>query len=123
MTTRASSGGRGLYLEYSRDERIIKTEQDVVDLIARCSEVGTTRLVLYEESLPRAFFDLKSGFAGMVLQKLTDYHIRAAFIISSATILKGRFREMAIECNRGHQFRFFSDRRDAENWLNKRHDR
>jgi hypothetical protein len=34
--------------------------------------------VLYSENLPPAFFDLSSGVAGAILQKLRNYKIRLA---------------------------------------------
>jgi PadR family transcriptional regulator AphA len=59
---------------------------------------------------------LKSGQAGMVLQKLVNYQIKTAAVLSRDQI-RGKFGEFVAETNRGHHFRVFFDRQEAESWL------
>jgi PadR family transcriptional regulator AphA len=104
------------FVEAISDTTCIENEKDVVDLIGACGEFDTDRLLLHGELLPARFFDLKSGYAGMILQKLVNYHIRTAAVVSRDQI-RGRFSEFVVETNRGQHFRVFFDRQQAESWL------
>jgi len=95
---------------------VLRTERDVVDFIGLCGEQNADRLLIQEDSLPDEFFDLKSGLAGMVLQKFMNYHLIAAFVVSP-TKLRGRFKELALEASRNRHFRFFPEKDAALNWL------
>jgi len=97
----------------------IKSEADILDLIAFCGENDTNLLMLYDRNLTPDFFDLKTGFAGMLFQKLVNYHIRAVMILSSDTMLNKRFIELVYESNKGDQFRFYRDKDVAVQWLMK----
>jgi hypothetical protein len=85
------------YIECIPGKRFIANEQDAIDLIAICGEYDTNRLMLHSGNLPEDFFNLKTGFAGIILQKFVNYHIKAAAILPSEQINQGRFKEMVIE--------------------------
>lgn len=110
------SNGRK-YIECISDQRIILSEQEAFDLIGICGEQDTNLLMLHSGNLPEAFFDLKTGLAGAVLQKFVNYQIKAAVILPLERVNQGRFREFALEANRGNQFRVFNNHREAEAWL------
>lgn len=95
----------------------IQGEADALDLVAVCGEYGAQRLILHVENLSDAFFDLKSGLAGAVLLKFSNYWLRVAAVIPAARIGQGRFAEFATETNTGQQFRIFSQRQAALDWL------
>ena len=48
---------------------IIKEIQDFLDLIAN---LHLKKIALYKENLDECFFDLKTGFAGEILQKASN---------------------------------------------------
>ena len=52
----------------------IRTEGS--EIIEACFGASTDRVLLHAENLPVEFFDLSSGVAGSVLQKLRNYRIR-----------------------------------------------
>jgi hypothetical protein len=92
--------------------------QDIVDLISACFENGATSLLLYTENLTEHFFDLSSGEAGPILQKLRQYHMKLAVVLSpTGPQPSTMFRELLKEENKGPHFRVFSDRDAAETWL------
>lgn len=96
----------------------IQSEADALDLVAACGEHGVNRLLFYEENLTDDFFDLRTGLAGAVLLKFSNYTLRAAAVISSVRASTGRFGEMVLEANRrNHDFRVFAERESAEAWL------
>lgn len=107
----------GNYLECEPQGGIIQTESDALDLIAACGENETYNLLIHAENLPEAFYDLRTGFAGAILLKFSNYHLRVAAILDPVKSAQGRFGEMALETNRGDQFRIFPSVESAEAWL------
>ena len=105
------------YIEADPTDFVIQTEQDMLELISACIENDTPNIIIYEDNFSADFFDLKTKLAGALLQKLANYHLRGAGIISLRKIKSERFKELIFECNRGHLFRFFEDKAAAEKWL------
>jgi hypothetical protein len=104
------------YIEGIDGETLLANEQDVLELLGLCLEHDADRILLYPQSFPETFFDLKSGQAGMILQKLMNYHVKAAAIVSP-DFIRGRFKDFVTETNRGNHFRVFHNRDEAEKWL------
>jgi hypothetical protein len=104
------------YVKAARGHTLLAIEQDVVDLICLCGEHDIDRVLLFAESLPQKFFDLRSGEAGMVLQKFANYHIKVAAVLPPS-LIRGKFSEFVLETNRGSQFRIFQSDDDAAQWL------
>jgi len=98
---------------------VVSDEPSALDLIALCGEEQVDIVLLYSENLPVDFFDLKSGVAGRILLKFSNYAIRLAAIIPPEIASQGRFHEMVLETNRGNEFRVFSNRADAIGWIQK----
>lgn len=105
------------YIECVSSEVKLNTEQDALDLIVASIENDTSLLMLHEEVLSEDFFNLSTRVAGAILQKLVNYNVTTAAVISDEAVSGGRFREMALESNKGSHFRIFSTREEAESWL------
>ncbi len=105
------------YLECLPDEWQLASEQDALDLVGACGEYGTQNLMLHAESLPEAFYNLKTRLAGNVMLKFSNYWLRVAAVIPVELSHQGRFGEMVLETNQGNQFRVFATRAEAEDWL------
>ena len=90
---------------------------DPVAAVVGCIERGARGLLLDAGALPAAFFDLRTGVAGDVVQKLVNYGIRLAAVVPDLGAQPERFREFAREANEGRQFRFFATRGEAIDWL------
>lgn len=117
IQVRESNGKK--YIEGLPGYKLIETETDVIDLIGCCGENYSQHILLYPENLSEGFFDLKTLEAGYMLQKFVTYCIRAALVLPLEFELTGRFREMALEANRGQHFRVFHERNQAVDWLLK----
>ncbi|MCX6134621.1 MAG: DUF4180 domain-containing protein [Ignavibacteriales bacterium] len=104
------------FVEAVGDTNLLECEKDVVTLIGFCTEFHADRMMLHGSVLSKNFFDLKSGQAGMILQKLVNYQIKTAAVLARDQI-RGKFGEFVVETNRGHHFRVFFSRQDAEAWL------
>jgi hypothetical protein len=105
------------FVEGTPGERLIARVEDVVTVIEGCFAHGVNRVLLYAENLPEAFFDLRSGQAGAILQKLRTYHIRLALVRSPDVALSQRFSELLVDEQRGLDFRLFEERDAAATWL------
>lgn len=104
------------YLVIENADEVVSGDEYAIDLISHCASHDVDLLLFEQGSLPDSFFELKTGFAGAVLQKFSNYRVKAALIISEDK-LTGRFAELAYESNRGKYFRLFSERSEAEKWL------
>ena len=89
----------------------------MLDLLAFAGERATNLLLLYESNFAPAFYDLSTGLAGEIVQKFSNYQIRAAIIGTFNSIQSGKFREFMIESNKGHQLHFVSKEDAAVQWL------
>lgn len=105
------------YAAGTAGEKLMRKQEDIVDVIGLCFGYDVSRLLLYADNLPDRFFDLRSGEAGEILQKLRNYRIRLAAVLSQDDIGQGKFAAMVGEENRGNDFRVFADRAAAEAWL------
>lgn len=95
----------------------ITCQSDVFDIIGICISNDINWIVMREEVLKEEFINLKTGLAGIVLQKFMDYKIKAAAIIEDKNIIKGRFKELMYELDKNNDFRVFNNITDAENWI------
>jgi hypothetical protein len=105
-----------VYIKGGAGRVLLTNERDLLDLISFCGEQDSNRLLLFAENLPQRFFDLRSGEAGSVLQKFSNYHMKVAAVLQTSHI-RGKFGEFVLETNRGRQFRVFESPEDAERWL------
>lgn len=105
------------YIECVSGERKLYSERDVLDFISICIENDVYTLVLYSDTFSEDFFNLKTGLAGMALQKFINYHIKVAVILENEEKFNDRFKEMIMESNKGNQFRTFKNIADAEIWI------
>jgi hypothetical protein len=58
----------------------IATPQDALELAANAAYLGATGVVLPAARLAPEFFDLRTGLAGEMLQKFSNYDMRLAIV-------------------------------------------
>jgi hypothetical protein len=117
MNYEVTSRGDKTYIKYTSSEYLIRTEQEAIDLIAACIENGTNLIMITSEALSDDFFRLGTGLAGGVLQKFANYRIKAAVVIDDNEKIKGKFKELIAESNKGNNFGVFDNQEKAESWL------
>jgi PadR family transcriptional regulator, regulatory protein AphA len=105
------------FVECLPEGGVITREADALELVGACGEYMCHRLLIHASNLSPDFYNLRTGLAGAVLLKFSNYHIQAAAVIPTEMVSQGRFGEFVLETNRGQQFRIFSDRLSAEVWL------
>lgn len=115
VTLLSQAGKR--YVASCTSNRFICTPQDFVDLLAWGSESKTNLFVLEDLNFVPEFYDLKTGLAGEVLQKLSNYSARLAIVGTFEMVVCERFRELMSESNKGSQVRFARSRDEAISWM------
>jgi hypothetical protein len=108
-TVREVSGWRVLVAEESGP--VLREARDVLDLIAEGMAADARMIAVPVSGLDPSFFQLRSGFAGEVLQKLVNYRFKLAILgdISAYTEASTAFRDLVREANRGNDVLFLPD--------------
>jgi hypothetical protein len=96
---------------------LLETVQDGLDLLSEIGQGGADRLILHAGNINPLFYDLSSGFAGELLQKFANYHVRVAVVGPLPFEVSTSFHEWKTECNRGRQVRFAETLEEAVAWI------
>ena len=74
-------------------------------------------VIVTEENLAADFFDLRTGFAGDLMQRFVNYRARLAIVLADPRAHGERFGELVYEHQAHPHVRFFTSEADARNWL------
>lgn len=95
-------------------EILIAQPQDALDLVMTVSyEDKCDRIVLNKEALAEDFFDLTTGFAGEVLQKMVQYGEKLAIVGDFSSYSSKALRDLIRESNRGKDVFFVPTEQEA----------
>ena len=94
-------------------ETFLNEVEDILDVMANLYSEHITNMIIYEHNLPEKFFDLKTRFAGEVLQKFSSYHMHLAIIGDFEKFNSDSLHAFIRESNRGNQIFFVTDRVSA----------
>ncbi len=100
-------------VEVESERVVIKDTRDALDLMADAQYKDATSILLYEKNLKPDFFDLKTGMAGEILQKYTNYRMRLAIVGEFEKFESRSLQAFIIESNRGKMIAFVPDRETA----------
>lgn len=93
---------------------LINNAQDALDLMATIHyEYGCQKMIIPEALLVKSFFDLKTGIAGEVLQKYTNYNMKLAIIGNFKAYSSKSLKDFIYESNKGNQVFFLPDEKMA----------
>ncbi|HMQ29398.1 MAG TPA: GNAT family N-acetyltransferase [Chloroflexaceae bacterium] len=107
-----------LALEGEPAQPYLATAEDARRLVEACWSSGAGAALLYPPNLTPGFFDLSTGEAGAILQKLQNYRIRLAVVCPPGDVpMSSRFRELLAEAQGGRDFGLFPTREAARAWL------
>lgn len=93
----------------------IRSFSDISGALGTC--LGTDGLILTENDLGREFFDLRTGLAGELFQKFTNYKLRVAIVLPDPEAHGERFGELANEHRTHSMIRFVRSEGEATAWL------
>src|ERR1035441_643410 len=75
------------FMEGPPGQHIMRSIEDAGVVVEACFSNNVGAALLYAANLPEKFFDLSSGQAGAILQKLRNYRIRVAVVDRKSTRL------------------------------------
>lgn len=84
----------------------LRSGQDVLDLLSHLYDSEARRIVLREEQLDPAFFDLRTGVAGDILQKFVTYQLKVAIVGRFEKYTSKALADFIREANQGKQLFF-----------------
>tara|TARA_B100001105_G_C22053681_1_gene299319 strand:- start:50 stop:394 length:345 start_codon:yes stop_codon:yes gene_type:complete len=96
-------------IAHLESDDILHDAQEAAELLMNCHYQGADSLIIREENLPAAFFDLKTGLAGDILQKFSTYSGRLAVIGDFSKYDSKSLRDFIYESNKGRRINFVSD--------------
>jgi hypothetical protein len=106
------------FLEAPPDAAVLGSVNDLGSIIEACFSARSLRVLLYAPNLTANFFDLSSGEAGAILQKLRQYRIRAAVVCAPGEVrFSTRFPELMAEEKSIGMFGIFESAEAAREWL------
>ncbi len=94
--------------EVLSDEIVLLTEEDGLDLMGNLYYQDFDRILLQEKNIASDFFDLKTGLAGAILQKFSNYRVRLAIIGDFTPYTSGSLNDFIYESNKAGQVNFVS---------------
>ena len=94
-------------------ETTINSVQDATDLLGNADYQGASRIIINEASLDPQFFNLRTGIAGEILQKASNYHKQLAIVGEYEKYNSNALNAFIVECNRGNHIFFVSDLDEA----------
>ncbi|WOK07111.1 DUF4180 domain-containing protein [Imperialibacter roseus] len=105
--------------EVISNELTIKDAQDALDVLANCSYQGADNIIWHEKNIAAAFFDLRTGLAGEVLQKFSNYRARLAIVGDFSKYESKALRDFIFESNRQGRISFVGSVIEAKEQLSK----
>lgn len=97
----------------------IGSADDIVDILGNASYLNCTRVIIHSDSFATGFFDLRTGLAGEILQKFSNYRMRLAIVGDFSQLKSRSWRDFIRESNRGKTVCFVPTVEEAISALSK----
>ena len=93
---------------------LIDSDRAAANLIGDAMSEGATLVAVPVSRLPDDFFQLHTGIAGMITQKVVNYRYKLAIVgdITDHLAASNALRDWVRECNRGHEIWFVASFED-----------
>jgi len=105
---------KGVGIAEIKSDRVeIRKVQDVLDLMADCDYQGARKIILHEKNIIADFFDLKTGFAGEILQKFSNYFVELAIVGDFSKYSSQSLQDFIYESNKVGRINFVSSVEEA----------
>jgi hypothetical protein len=99
--------------EILSEEIIINNAEDGLDLLGNLYYQGFDKIIIHEQNITPAFFDLKNGIAGEILQKFSNYRVNLAIIGDFSPYQGKSIKDFIYESNKGRHINFLGSTAEA----------
>lgn len=93
---------------------VLTTPQEFLQMLM---ESGADDIIVHQKNIHESFFDLRSGIAGEMLQKIVNYRLRLAIIGDFSVYESKSLKAFIIESNRSNAIMFVGSVDEALNRL------
>jgi hypothetical protein len=106
MNIKAHRPAKGTVAEITADGLIITDVSSGTDLVGNLYFQGIDKVIIHKENILHDFFDLKTGIAGEILQKFSNYRIWLFIAGDFSQSQSKSLHDFVYECNNGRQVNF-----------------
>jgi len=107
-------GGSKVAIIEESSDILISNTQDALDLMATINHLyGCNKMVISATAITKSFFDLKTGIAGEILQKYTNYKMKIAIVGDFKVYSSKSLKDFIFESNQGSQVFFMSNEKEG----------
>jgi hypothetical protein len=99
--------------EIINDNIVINETQDALDLIGELGSNNCNRIIINENNLNPDFFNLKTRFAGEILQKFSNYNVKLAIVGNFSKYSSKSLHDLIYESNKGKLIYFADNAKTA----------
>lgn len=99
--------------EVTSADIIINNTEDGLNLLGNAYYQGFDRVVINERNITPVFFDLKSGVAGEILQKFSNYRVRLAIVGDFSNYESKSLKDFIYESNKSRHIIFVTSTTEA----------
>lgn len=103
--------------EIISEQLLIQHIEDGLDLLGTVYYSGYDCMVIYKTNIIPAFFDLKNGMAGEILQKFSNYRVKLVIVGDFEQNNSKSLNDFIRESNAGKQVNFVATLEEAINRL------
>jgi len=105
--------------EVISEEIVIKTPEEGLQLLVDLYYQDFDKIIIHEKNITPDFFDLKTGIAGEILQKFSNYRVRLIIIGEFINYPGKSIKDFIYESNKGRQINFLDSLEEAVEKLSK----
>lgn len=109
MTIETHHTGNTKTAEVLSEEILISNPEDGLQLMGDLYYQGFDKIILHEKNISPDFFDLKTGIAGEILQKFSNYRVPLVIVGDFSKYGGKSIRDFIFESNNGRQVNFLPD--------------
>lgn len=99
--------------EIISDKTILKSIDEGLDLLGDLYYQGFDCIIMYEKNISPTFFDLKTKFAGEILQKFVQYQMSLMIIGDFSKYSSKSLNEFIYESNKSKHINFLNSQPEA----------
>jgi hypothetical protein len=103
------------------DSNSIKIDslETAIDLVGNLTYEGYDGLIVSNANVHSNFFDLKTGFAGDILQKFSNYKLKLCIYGDFEQYTSKSLKDFILECNKGSYIHFGPTQKESMDWFIK----
>ncbi|RZK57403.1 MAG: DUF4180 domain-containing protein [Pedobacter sp.] len=103
--------------EVIAEDIILNSAEDGLDLLGNLYYQDFDKIIIYEKNITPDFFDLKTGIAGEILQKFSNYRVQLAIIGDFEKFESKSIKDFIFESNKSKHINFVNTLANALNKL------